>query len=126
VYLFDTNIFLEILLSQEKASKCKKILSESIHQTTISDFTLHSIGVILFRKNKSDIFNRFTSDVLSKVDVISLSKESYVKLSHIKGQYSLDFDDAYQYLVAEENGLIIVTMDKHFESVADRITVNLL
>ena len=123
MYLFDTNIFLEILLSQKKASKCKKILSESMHRTTISDFTLHSLGVILFRLNKADVFNRFASDVLPKIDIVSLSFESYTTLSAIKDEYNLDFDDSYQCKVAEENGLSIVTMDKDFRRVEKRIKV---
>ena len=77
MYLFDTNIFLEILLSQEKSDDCKKVLSEHIGYIAISDFTLHSIDVILFRQNKEQIFNNFISDVLPKVDMVSLSSEAY-------------------------------------------------
>jgi uncharacterized protein len=48
-YLFDTNIFLEILLDQNKKDKSKKIISENIDELFISDFSLHSIGVILIK-----------------------------------------------------------------------------
>jgi len=47
--LVDTNIFLEILLKQEKSEACKSFLSKNKGAINISDFTLHSIGVILFR-----------------------------------------------------------------------------
>lgn len=31
-------------------------------------------------------------------------------------RYNLDFDDAYQYLAAEQNGLVIVRFDGDFET----------
>jgi predicted nucleic acid-binding protein len=43
-FLFDTNIFLEILLGQEKKETCKELLNNNIGNIFISDFSLHSIG----------------------------------------------------------------------------------
>ncbi|MDU9047390.1 MAG: PIN domain-containing protein [Candidatus Electrothrix sp. Rat3] len=126
MYLFDTNIFLEILLSQEKSSECKKILTDKAGEIFISDFSLHSIGVILFRHDKGDVFNKFTEDILPNVDVISLSTGSYKKLSILKNKYNLDFDDAYQYKVAKENDLSIVTIDKDFRRVEKKIKVKFI
>ena len=51
-FLFDTNIFLEILLDQEKKDVCKKLLNDNIGKIFLSDFSLHSIGVILFKQKK--------------------------------------------------------------------------
>lgn len=126
MYLFDTNIFLEILLSQEKSSDCKKSLTDNIDCIFISDFSLHSIGVILFRHKKEKIFNKFMIDVLPKIDIVSLSREAYGKLSELKNEYNLDFDDSYQCKVAEEMGLTIMTMDKDFERVGDGIKVKFI
>ncbi len=126
MYLFDTNIFLEILLSQEKASTCKKVLSDNIGYISISDFTLHSIGVILFRHKKEKIFNSFVSDVLPKIDIVSLASESYGILSEFKNKHNLDFDDSYQCKVAEEKNLTIITMDKDFVQVKERIKIKFI
>lgn len=126
MYLFDTNIFLEILLSQEKSVDCKKILNDSLGNISISDFTLHSIGVILFRQKRERIFTLFVSDVLSKIDIVSLSRQAYLGLSEFKDENDLDFDDSYQCKVAEENDLIIVTMDKDFERVKKKIKVKFI
>jgi predicted nucleic acid-binding protein len=52
MYLADTNIFLEILLKQDKSVICKAFLYKNIDSIHISDFTLHSIGVILFKQNE--------------------------------------------------------------------------
>ena len=51
-YLFDTNIFLEILLNQDKKEKAKDILKANLNQLFISDFSIHSIGVILIKQKK--------------------------------------------------------------------------
>ncbi len=56
MYLVDTNIFLEILLGQDKSSVCKDFLNKNDDKIFISDFSLHSIGVILFRFKKKEIF----------------------------------------------------------------------
>jgi len=47
MFLADTNIFLEILLRQEKIKKCRKFLDENFGSLHISDFSLHSVGIIL-------------------------------------------------------------------------------
>jgi predicted nucleic acid-binding protein len=55
--LLDTNIFLEILLDQERASEARQLLSAvDKHHLYISDFSLHSIGLVLFRHNRYDVF----------------------------------------------------------------------
>lgn len=121
MYLIDTNIFLEILLSQEKKDICKGFLVSNIEQIYISNFSLHSIGVILFRNNKESIFNKFVQDIIRKIKIIALSEELYVNLSDVKEDYGLDFDDAYQFKTAEEYGLSIVTQDKDFKKISEEI-----
>ena len=56
MFLVDTNIFLEILLGQRKKEEAKKFLSENIGRLYITDFSLHSIGVILFKLKKPKVF----------------------------------------------------------------------
>ena len=123
MHLIDTNIFLEILLSQEKSQKCKEILNVHKDNICISDFSLHSIGVILFRYGKENIFVTFSRDVLSHVKIMSLPQSLYSELPDIKKKYGLDFDDAYQFKIADENGYELITTDKDFDKVKDIIRV---
>ena len=53
MYLADTNIFLEALLGQNRAAEVQSLL-QSIDLGTIfmTDLSLHSIGIILFRLKK--------------------------------------------------------------------------
>ena len=126
MYLIDTNVFLEILLSQERRETCKRFLDTNIGSIYITDFSLHSIGVILFRNAKEDIFQKFAEDVISNIEVIGLRKELYNELTGIKRTLGLDFDDAYQYRVAKEYGLEIVTMDRDFEKARKKVKVKFL
>lgn len=57
MHLIDTNIFLELLLNQEKKEIAKNILNrleKGEIEAVISGFTLHSIEFILSIKKKND------------------------------------------------------------------------
>ena len=126
MYLIDTNIFLEILLSQKQKDICKEFLVSNIEHIYISDFSLHSIGVILFRSNKETVFDKFVKDIIQKIKILTLSEELYSDLGKVKEEFGLDFDDAYQFKTAEEYGLSIVTQDKDFEKIAAKINITFL
>lgn len=65
MYLVDTNIFLEIFLEQDRAGEAEEFLKNTpTEQLHISDFSLYSIGIILFRRRKYDAFSTFVKDVL--------------------------------------------------------------
>ena len=55
--LIDTNIFLEVLLEQERAEEARKLLNKTKeHDFFASDFGVHAIGLLLFRRNQEDAF----------------------------------------------------------------------
>ncbi len=125
-HLIDTNVFLEILLDQEKKEICKFHLNDKFGNLAVSDFSLHSIGVILFRNKRYELFNSFVNDVLPKIEILSLRKIDYTQISSIVNQFNLDFDDAYQVAVAKMQNLTIVTMDKDFEKVQHFYKIDLI
>lgn len=58
--LVDTNIFLEILLEQNRAEEAKDLLRKvDQHDFFISDFALHSVGLLLLRQRKPEVFRQF-------------------------------------------------------------------
>ena len=77
-YLIDTNIILEILLQQEKSEKCKEFLSQNFSECAISDFSLHSIGVLLFRFKKPTVYNSFIFEFAEKLMVLSIPLKGWV------------------------------------------------
>ncbi len=116
--LVDTNIFLEVLLAQTRANEAKELLGKNdTHDFFISDFSLHSIGLILFRRNQADAFHDFLSDMITGAGttVALLQPDEMSVVADHAANFNLDFDDAYQYAAAEKYDLTIVSFDRDFE-----------
>lgn len=115
--LLDTNIFLEVLLGQEKSGDVKRLLGRSDHELYMTDFSLHSIGVLLFRKKQIDVFTDFVLNIVSGAgaELLSLPTSELQSLSANAERFRLDFDDAYQYSVSKKYGLTVVSFDSDFD-----------
>ena len=116
--LLDTNIFLEVILDQERAKEAQALLSEvEKYEFSISDYSLHSIGLLLFRRGQHEVFRQFLKDIILGVGVavVALSAQEMEGLIQVAQRFSLDFDDAYQYVVAERYGLTIISFDADFD-----------
>jgi predicted nucleic acid-binding protein len=116
--LIDTNIFLEIILQQEKADDAAALLRKAGgHEFFVSDYSLHSIGLLLFRRRLHDIFRKFLSDIRANagVTLVSISMNDMEAVVNAATMYNLDFDDGYQYVVAEKHGLSLVSFDSDFD-----------
>ena len=123
MYLVDTNIWLEILLEQKKSREAKlffeKVETENIH---ITEFSLYSIGIILSRYKKIDVLRNFIFDLIyeSSVDVIRLKDNDHFKIIEAMENYSLDFDDAYQYMAAKKMNLTLISFDSDFNKTPEK------
>jgi len=118
VYLLDTNIFLELLLEQGNSDSVRALLtSKSPEELSISDLAFHSIGIILYQKNAAHLFSDFIRDLFGDggIAIISLGSEDMERLEHVSTIFNLDFDDAYQYVIAEKFGLVLVSFDTDFD-----------
>ena len=118
MYLVDTNIWLERLLAQEQAEQVGRFLEKvPPRELLITDFTLHSVGIVLTRLRHGEAFIRFVQDVLvdGAVGLASLGPEDMQKLLGVMQEYALDFDDAYQYVAAGIKGAVIVSLDGDFD-----------
>ena len=117
-YLVDSNIFLEILLTQEKSQEAQDALS-TIERNSffVTDFTLHSVGVRLFREESFDKFRQMMSEMIDDVGLIilSLHTEDTEQIIYHAQRFNLDFDDSYQYTVSEKHDLQIVSFDTDFD-----------
>ena len=118
MFLLDTNIWLERLLGQEQAEIAAELLDAlSPSDMCMTDFTLHSIGVICNRLKQRDVFVKFVDDVLidTGVVLVSIPANKMKRVVEIMDRFRLDFDDAYQYVAAEIEDATIVSFDKDFD-----------
>jgi predicted nucleic acid-binding protein len=61
----------------------------------------------------------FLIDTNIFLEILSLPNFEFYRLIEASKNYSLDFDDAYQYSVSELFNLEIVTMDKDFQRIGN-------
>ena len=118
MFLLDTNVWLELLLGQEQAEIAAELLDAlSPSDVCMTDFTLHSIGVICNRLKQRDVFVKFVDDVLidTGVVLVSIPANKMKRVVEIMDRFRLDFDDAYQYVAAEIEDATIVSFDKDFD-----------
>ena len=118
MYLLDSNIWLERLLGQAQSAVVGQLLDRlPTEQMLMTDFTLHSLGVILNRLGQRSVFTVFVQDVLidGGVALTSLPPTAMYRVVAVMEQFGLDFDDAYQYVAAERENVAIISFDAHFD-----------
>lgn len=117
------------ILEQAKADEACSLLAKSEeYDFFLSGYALHSIGLLLFRKKQHHIFREFLYDMLIRagVKVVTLSVEDLDLVVEIAQKFGLDFDDAYQYTIAEKYNLTIVSFDADFDRTERIIYTTLL
>jgi predicted nucleic acid-binding protein len=115
--LIDTNIWLEALLEQEKSEEVIKFLGMYEGKLfAISDFSLHSIILILSRFKEFDTAKMFLEDILhSNVSVLHIELAELKELINIIKIHNIDFDDSYQYYIAKKYNVELISFDKDFD-----------
>ncbi len=116
-YLVDTNVWLERLLDQEKSAIASKFLDLiTTDLLFVSDFSIHSIGIILSKLKKYGVFEKFINDLFinGQIELLSLDSSDLLDVVYSIEKFDLDFDDSYQLTVAQKYDLTIVTFDKDF------------
>jgi len=119
MYLLDTNIWLERLLNQANAQDVKQLLDGvDSSELAISDFSLHSVCVILGRGHKLSLLDQIITDLFvhGRVALLGLSGAETQGVTDAMRTQRLDFDDAYQYVLAKRDQLVLVSFDADFDS----------
>ena len=117
MFLLDTNIILEYLLDQDKSDEVEKFFKRySPEEMYLSEFSLYSLGIICSHRGKENAFLAFVDDTIisSGLRILRLDIQDYVQLVQVQKKFGLDFDDAYQYSIADKYDLTIVSYDSDF------------
>ena len=118
MYLVDSNIWIEMLLEQDRAQEATMFLhrtsSDFLH---ITDFAFHSIALALLRRNLMDRLLAFIKDTLidGGVHRTALEPTDIPMVVGAMREFGLDYDDAYQYVAADKYGLTIISFDADFD-----------
>ncbi|MBI1746118.1 MAG: type II toxin-antitoxin system VapC family toxin [Acidobacteria bacterium] len=118
MYLLDTNVWLERLLGQQRSEEVRQLLEHiPLDRLFITDFSVHSIGVILYRVDRLEALKLFVQDVFidGAVVLVRLDPEDTQRLLEVINQYKLDFDDAYQYVASEKYHLTLISFDRDYD-----------
>jgi hypothetical protein len=116
--LLDTNVPLEAILGRENADSVVQLMqNREEHEFFLSDYAFHSIAVLLVRRQKWDALRDFVNDIRVNriLTVVALGTGGVLAAAEAAQRFGLDFDDAYQYAVAEKFGLALVSFDRHFD-----------
>jgi predicted nucleic acid-binding protein len=121
MYLVDTNIFLEVMLSQARSRECEvflKSVKEGVSKAFVTDFSIYSVMIIMSSLSKMDELRVFLSS-LSAYKGLAIHRNGLKDLLRAIGimrEKRLDLDDAIQYSAAVSLGVkAIVSFDKHFD-----------
>lgn len=105
------------------AGSCVRTGREACEHTTVSirhwncRRRLLSGGVILCRLKETAILEQFVQDAFvdDGIGLVRLQPEETKRVLELAAQFSLDFDDAYQYAAAEKFDLQLVSLDSDFD-----------
>ena len=118
MFLLDTNVWLELLLAQQKEGEVREFLGAwPATELAITEFSLYSIGIILTRLKKDAAFGNSLTDTLAEGGVrrIRLDPAGLRAILAARARFGLDFDDAYQYVAAEQHDLTLISFDGDFD-----------
>lgn len=116
--LIDTNLFLEALLQRPRYLEVVSLFQAvQKYHLMVSHFTVDSIGLYLFRGGQPQLFVEWLSDLAQSgaFELVALDAEQRLHIANFAMQYGLDYDDAFQYAVAEAYDLVIVSFDQDFD-----------
>ena len=120
-YLIDTNIFLELMLSQSRSDECKKLLAmlrDGIVEAVVTDFTIHSIIVLMgrFKKLRELETFLFSLTAYKGLYAYTTSIADETKAVKVAKKSKLDIDDAIQYAAALSiNADAIISFDRDLD-----------
>lgn len=118
MYLVDTNVWMNILLKRHQFEISYDFLTQVPSKYLfISDFSLHSICLLNLNSRNVANLNLFLDNIIinRKVEQLFLKPKDLPKVLINAERNHLDFDDAYQVTVAEQNHLKLVSFDKDFQ-----------
>jgi len=121
MYLLDTNIFLEVMLSRSRKDACKRFLNalrDGKETGIVTDFSVYSIMVIMSSLGKLTQLRTFLMSLSAYkgLTIYTTTLSDKIRAIGICLEKTLDVDDSIQYSAALSNDAKgIVSFDRHFD-----------
>jgi len=117
VLLIDTNVFLSVLLKQNRFEESKDLLNKANElnlKILISDFAVYSIFLLLNERGEDKVFNRFIQylEESNNIFIYRLQPSEIKEVYKLKQK--LDLDDKIHYYIAKKKKASFVTYDRDF------------
>lgn len=124
--VIDMNIWLEVLLDQERADECEdflRLVANGEVTGYITDFTVHGIVVVLERRGRKQQIKDFLLSLIgfSGLTLIHATLADQVEIAEFAERMGLTYDDAYQAFFAQRLGVPIVSFDMDFDGIVERL-----
>ena len=85
----------------------------------ISSFTLHSIEVMLLKRGKRDILEKFLNNLVDSENIFFYPStlQDEMQIFRLFKRGPLDFDDSFQYYIAlKTNCMAVISYDSDFDN----------
>lgn len=110
--LVDTNIYIDYLMKRHNWKAARAFFEDTVS----CKHKIFIIEEILFELNTDYIdFDIISSELKRKNKLVMLNSEEFSNEAyHISKELNVPFTDAIIAIVAKNNGLVVLTRDKHF------------
>lgn len=118
MFLLDTNCWMQIARARPQAGDVLQLLGAvPLRHLNLSIYSVHSIGILLRRHGMAGQYAGFLArmSIGTMIRVIDVPLIQLGLVDDACTNLNLDFDDAYQYVVADLHNLKIVSLDADFD-----------
>lgn len=119
MFLLDANIWMQLARGRQHAPEVRAFLAAIPYDRLyVSDFVVNSIALNFERRQQLNELPQFLklSTIGADIAILRLDVQGIESTVQTALRLGLDYDDAYQYTVAELHNLSIVSLDTDFDS----------
>ena len=117
-FLLDTNCWMQVIREREHVGEDRDLIKGVTDaRLATTDLSLHSIAIAMRRHRMLEKLEPFLqmSGIGESVELIRTRPSDLIQVAETCNRHGLDFEDAYQYVAAELNGLKLVSFDVDFD-----------
>jgi predicted nucleic acid-binding protein len=115
-YLLDANTWLDLILGRAGRDEVQLLLNTVPNRLLVmTDFALHTAGIYTARRSP-DVYLRFIEDLIrNEIGVLHIPPTALRDVVKTMTEFSLTFDDAFQYVAGVRFDLTLVSFDSDFD-----------